>query len=227
MYDGWFNLTRTQCRDIEPCTGTMRANSSEGAICVYRQGSCAYARGRGVAAIAGRVAPKQGGRFECALGWCDDPRLSVTDCEQARFGNGDDRLAIRVAATAVVDERATRVLPVHDLHLYAVRLLLEERRNRRRSLVRRTAARLVREAHRTDSLADLWRRRVRLLADAPVDVAVGGGICGANCDRHAGVERARSARRGLAGRQPRRRRYSWSRRSRCGVRVHDSGRSPP
>ena len=43
------------------------------------------------------------------------------------------------------------------------------------------------------------RRRVRVLAHAPVDVAVGSGVCRADRGRNAGVESARSARRRMVG----------------------------
>jgi hypothetical protein len=49
MYGSWFNLTRTQCRDIDPCTGTMRANSHNAAICLHR--AVAHTAGRGPTAI--------------------------------------------------------------------------------------------------------------------------------------------------------------------------------
>ena len=50
------------------------------------------------------------------------------------------------------------------------------------------------KSHGAPALGDLRRRRVRLLEDAPVDVAVGGALCRADRGGHGGVGAAVSRR---------------------------------
>ena len=91
------------------------------------------------------------------------------------------------------------VLSVHGLCLPAVRHVPEAGRHRSRGVVRHRAVRLVGEGDRTCPLADLRTRCVGVLGHAPMDVAVGCRVCGANRGRHAGMERVGRQRSRLDG----------------------------
>ena len=99
----------------------------------------------------------------------------------------------------LVDEFDLPVVPLHDLHLYALWPALEARRRRRRGLVRIRTARLVGEGDGAVALADLRCGRVRTGSGRwlALDVAVGRGVYGAGSGGDAGVYHARSARFGI------------------------------
>ena len=104
-----------------------------------------------------------------------------------------------LARRPALDERAARVLRVHELRLHAVRLLREAGRARRGSVVRGRADGARRQGDRAAALGDLRGGDLRLLADAPVDVAVGGALRGAGGDRDGAVAGAPSRRRERPG----------------------------
>ena len=111
---------------------------------------------------------------------------------------------IRRVAAAMVDESGLLFLPVHDLSLHALRRICETRRQRPRNMVRHGLDRLVGQGDGTRALADLCCRRVRLLEDEILDVALGCGLHRAGRHRDVGLERHESARPWLAGRPDRR-----------------------
>ena len=89
-----------------------------------------------------------------------------------------------------MDEPHLLLLSVYDLHLYAVRHVSQTRGARPRSLVWVSPRRMGSEAHRAIPLGHLWSRRVRVLENAFLDVAVGGHLRAAGRNQHARVERA-------------------------------------
>ena len=87
-----------------------------------------------------------------------------------------------------MDEPHLLLLSVYDLHLYAVRYVSQTRSSRSRSLVWVSPRRMGSEAHRAIPLGHLWSRRVRVLENAFLDVAVGGHLRTAGRNQHARVE---------------------------------------
>src|SRR5690606_6161799 len=96
------------------------------------------------------------------------------------------------------------LLPVHDFHLHALRSLPKAGRRRSRSLARLRLDRLVGKGHRTPALAHLRRRRLWLLENAAMDVAMGRRLRRPGGHRDADMERRQRQRSRLAGRDFRR-----------------------